>query len=131
MRSYSKDLQRSLELTKLAEKRWGPKRRWRCIYCGRGAGIVLDHFEPSSMGGGDDIWNLVPACDRCNASKMDFDPWGWMETAGVPLHRQAAIMRVRHLPASTTGLTVPNERYALDYARIKALKRPLQGRKGD
>lgn len=125
-----KDLAQSLALTKLAETRWGPKRRWRCIYCGRGAGLVLDHFEPSSMGGGDDIWNLLPACDRCNTSKTNLDPWGWMDVVGVPLVRQSAILRVRHLPASTTGLIVPEERFALDYGRVKALRRAVQGNKG-
>lgn len=92
--------------------------------------MAVDHVYPSSMGGGNNIHNLVPACDRCNSSKANLDPWEWMTAAGVPAIRQASIGRVIHLPAVTTGLQVPEERIILDYQAPKALKRPFQGIKG-
>lgn len=120
-----KSIRDSVALTKKAEERWGLKRKWRCVYCGRGTGLQVDHFEPTAMGGGDDIWNLMPACDRCNASKNGLDPWGWMEVAGVPLARQSAIMRVRRLPA-TARLDVPPDRFELDYDAVRRLKRSVR-----
>ncbi|AVR56720.1 HNH endonuclease [Microbacterium phage Didgeridoo] len=128
-RSHSKSLARSAELTKLAERRWGAKRKWRCVYCGRGAGMVVDHFVPEARGGGDVIWNLVPACDRCNSSKQAHEPGPWMDAVGVPLYRQAALWRVSHL-SELSILNVPEERFELDYTRAKALGAPktaLQG----
>lgn len=121
-----KSLQESLALTRLAETRWGPKRRWRCAYCGRGAGMVLDHLWPSSVNGGNERWNLYPACDRCNSSKMDHDPWAWMDAVGVPPKRQDAIRTLIACPDRIPS-EVPNERFALDYGAAKALKRPFQG----
>ncbi|QJD49868.1 HNH endonuclease [Microbacterium phage AvGardian] len=122
-RSYAQSIARSAELTSLAERRWGPKRRWRCVYCGRGAGMVVDHFVPTAAGGEDTVWNLVPACDRCNSSKQAHDPNAWMEVAGVPDFRQAALWRIAHLPEGAV-LEVPADRFELDYARAKALGAP-------
>ncbi|UGL61864.1 HNH endonuclease [Microbacterium phage Franklin22] len=118
-----KSIQESLALTKLAETRWGPKRKWRCVYCGRGAGIVLDHLWPSSVDGGNDRANLFPACDRCNGSKMDRDPWAWMAAVGVPERRQDAIRTLIADP-SIIPRSVPTERFELDYDAARAIMRP-------
>ncbi|AVR57210.1 HNH endonuclease [Microbacterium phage Sharkboy] len=128
-RSHAKSIARSAELTSLAGRRWGPKRRWRCVYCGRGAGMVVDHFVPEKRGGEDTVFNLVPACDRCNSSKQDHEPEAWMQAVGVPEARRAALWRILHLPSSAS-LTVPAERFELDYGAAKALRRPFQGAKG-
>jgi 5-methylcytosine-specific restriction endonuclease McrA len=40
-----------------------------CAYCGKPGNITLDHFIPISLGGTDTLWNLIPACNRCNSSK--------------------------------------------------------------
>lgn len=129
-RSHSKSLARSAALTSLAERRWGPKLWWRCVYCGRGAGMVVDHFVPEAHGGEDSVWNLVPACDRCNSSKQAHDPGLWMEAVGVPAFRQAALWRVVHLPEGSR-LEVPADRFELDYPRASALgasKGPQKGK---
>lgn len=51
-----------------------------CVYCGRTPtdGVVLhvDHVQPVSGGGSDELSNLVTACDSCNLGK-----------AGIPLDR--------------------------------------------
>jgi len=41
----------------------------RCVYCGRGGLLVLDHDLPRSRGGLDVAENLITACTECNSSK--------------------------------------------------------------
>lgn len=56
---------------------------WTCQYCGAAA-ENLDHVIPRSRGGLH-VWeNVVAACRRCNAKKMDRTP----AEAGYRLHRQ-------------------------------------------
>jgi 5-methylcytosine-specific restriction endonuclease McrA len=44
----------------------------RCAYCGRGdRALVREHVLPVSAGGSNDIANIVPACQPCNARKLD------------------------------------------------------------
>ncbi|CAB4967573.1 MAG: hypothetical protein F2840_14820 [Actinobacteria bacterium] len=40
-----------------------------CVYCG-GPHEALDHVVPKLLGGADSPENLVPACRRCNGSKL-------------------------------------------------------------
>lgn len=45
-----------------------------CQYCGRKAPdvlLVIDHIEPVSKGGTNDILNLITACRDCNSGKSD------------------------------------------------------------
>ncbi len=42
-----------------------------CWYCGEGNPSTVDHVRPKSLGGGDDMGNLVLACKSCNSSKKD------------------------------------------------------------
>ena len=44
-----------------------------CAYCGVSLekGCQIDHVVPIAKGGADAIFNLVPACPRCNNSKND------------------------------------------------------------
>lgn len=51
---------------------------WRdgftCLYCGRrppNVALEVDHYEPVSLGGADDDWNLITACESCNGAKSD------------------------------------------------------------
>jgi 5-methylcytosine-specific restriction endonuclease McrA len=56
---------------------------WTCQYCG-GTAENLDHVLPRSRGGLH-VWeNVVAACRRCNAKKMDRTP----SEAGYRLSRQ-------------------------------------------
>jgi len=57
-----------------------------CFYCGnrlafhnRRAGQRAawqgDHFVPFSRNGANQLWNMVPACVKCNTKKADLMPW--------------------------------------------------------
>lgn len=48
----------------------------RCVYCG-GEYQSIDHVIPLSDGGYDAIYNLVPACIRCNSSKNNHALQDW------------------------------------------------------
>lgn len=48
--------------------------KFTCQYCGRSAPDVIlqvDHIEPRSKGGSDDLLNLVTSCRGCNAGKSN------------------------------------------------------------
>jgi 5-methylcytosine-specific restriction endonuclease McrA len=40
-----------------------------CAYCGRFVQLTVDHRVPLARGGSNWIWNLLPACGRCNRRK--------------------------------------------------------------
>lgn len=63
---------------------------FQCIYCGQTPPAVVlevDHVEPKSKGGTDDINNLVTACFDCNRGKrnvpLDKIPIGLSKQAGI------------------------------------------------
>jgi len=45
----------------------------RCVYCGTGQDLTLDHLVPRAKGGGTQWNNVVTACRRCNSQKGDLD----------------------------------------------------------
>lgn len=48
--------------------------KFSCQYCGASAPDVIlhiDHIEPVSKGGGNDILNLITSCRDCNSGKSD------------------------------------------------------------
>lgn len=58
---------------------------FRCQYCGAEAPHVIlhiDHIDPVSRGGTNDITNLITACEGCNSGKSD-----------VPLSDQTAVSK--------------------------------------
>lgn len=53
--------------------------RYACGYCGItetdvGSEMTVDHFMPRTIGGSDELDNLVYACWKCNQFKHDFWP---------------------------------------------------------
>jgi 5-methylcytosine-specific restriction endonuclease McrA len=51
----------------------------RCSFCDMvpDGSLTLDHLVPRAKGGGDEGYNLFPACRECNGAKdcKDFQPW--------------------------------------------------------
>ncbi len=54
---------------------------------------TFDHFKPTSKGGTDERWNLVPSCHHCNSAKGNRDAldWYWKQSF-FTLERWARIM---------------------------------------
>ncbi len=48
-----------------------------CAYCGSKTPLHWEHIIPKSRGGPDTIDNQVLACQHCNLSKGDRDPFEW------------------------------------------------------
>jgi 5-methylcytosine-specific restriction endonuclease McrA len=50
---------------------------YRCAYCGRAGKMTKDHIIPRHYGGGDTVFNIIPACQHCNSSKgkKSFERW--------------------------------------------------------
>ena len=46
----------------------------KCVYCGCGGKMTLEHQIPLARGGSNHPANLAPACDSCNKSKGDKTP---------------------------------------------------------
>ena len=47
---------------------------FKCQYCGASAPeaiLVVDHIDPFSKGGADEMVNYITACQSCNAGKSD------------------------------------------------------------
>ncbi|MBD2778660.1 HNH endonuclease [Iningainema tapete] len=51
-----------------------------CAYCGCKEKLTIDHFIPITKGGPDCLGNIVPACIRCNTSKLNHDPLQWYKS---------------------------------------------------
>jgi 5-methylcytosine-specific restriction endonuclease McrA len=55
-----------------------------CAYCGSGVPWpVVEHVIPLSRGGDNTIFNVVPACERCNSTKHARRPADWLDTLGL------------------------------------------------
>ena len=53
----------------------------KCVYCGSGKNLTLDHVVPKSKGGKNEWTNLVTSCIKCNLKKADRTP----EEAKMPM----------------------------------------------
>lgn len=44
----------------------------QCIYCGEYYNYMTeDHLVPKSLGGSNSIYNILPACEKCNSLKSN------------------------------------------------------------
>lgn len=46
----------------------------KCVYCGNGKNLTLDHVVPKSRGGTNEWNNLVTSCFKCNLKKGNKTP---------------------------------------------------------
>ena len=104
---------------------------YRCGYCGvheeeAGSELEIDHFQPRSAGGGNDLDNLVYCCPTCNRLKGDFWPTGDLSTT---LHRLLHPKRddvTRHLREDANGrLVALTETGAFHIERLQLNRPPL------
>lgn len=110
----------------------------RCGYCGvhedeAGSELELDHFQPRSAGGTDDVDNLVYCCARCNRLKGDF----WAGDDPIPSERRLLHPRrddlsahIREDDCRLVGLTTTGsfhiDRLQLNRPPLTALRRARQ-----
>ena len=54
--------------------------KYRCAYCGNFCKGTLDVFIPLGCyySPGFTVYNVLPACDTCNQSKADQNPYSWL-----------------------------------------------------
>lgn len=67
-----------------------------CQYCGRsGVELEVDHIEPVSKGGTNDIGNLITACKDCNRGKRDIEvlPNGYILVKESKTKRVSLLLR--------------------------------------
>ncbi|OEK05309.1 HNH endonuclease [Roseivirga misakiensis] len=74
----------------------------KCLYCGSGKDLTLDHIMPKSRGGHSSWTNLGTACKRCNSLKGNKTP----EEAEMELSKQpfkpSYVMFVRNFSGFTS-----------------------------
>ncbi len=73
-----------------------------CAYCGKcppEAVLEVDHIEPKSKGGGDNIENLITACFDCNRGKRDIPldkiPSQLSETLSILKEKESQLLEYR------------------------------------
>jgi hypothetical protein len=81
---------------------------FRCGYCGvseveSGAALTVDHFQPRSRGGTDNLENLVYCCHACNEFKGDYHQPDAIERLLHPLREN----RSAHLVEREDGTLQP------------------------
>lgn len=47
----------------------------KCMFCGSGSGLTVDHIKPKSKGGANTIDNVQTLCAVCNSNKADSYPY--------------------------------------------------------
>lgn len=73
------------EICEVTEKDWRrlcARFRECCAYCGEQTILTRDHVIPLSRGGRHSIGNLLPACRRCNTSKLARFLMEWRQHPG-------------------------------------------------
>ncbi len=99
-----------------------------CGYCGvreedAGSELELDHFQPHSLGGGNELENLVYCCTTCNRLKGDFRAISTAEKR--LLHPQRDDLNL-HLRQDSDGLlTALTETGKFHLMRLRLNRPPL------
>lgn len=97
-----------------------------CEYCGVmetdcAGPLTVDHHQPRSRGGSDDLENLVYCCHRCNTLKSDY----WPATLEqLPLWNPRAESSGTHLLLLHDGTLAPLTKIGSTTLAILALNRP-------
>jgi hypothetical protein len=112
-----------------AEIREEVRRRFAycCGYCGvheneAGSALEVDHFQPRSKGGTDELDNLIYCCSACNKFKQGY--WPSRETQGLRLLHPLRDKMADHLMEESDGrISALSETGVFHLARLR-LNRP-------
>jgi len=103
---------------------------YRCGYCGVdeaavGAELTVDHYQPRSAGGSDDLENLIYACIKCNQYKGDYWPSAEEETSGhYVFHPHRHLLSLHLRENEITGELEPLTDTGAFHIRLLHLNRP-------
>lgn len=66
-------------IDKLVRNKVRKRANYACEYCNvsetdTGGLLTIDHFQPQSKDGSDDLYNLIYCCNRCNSYKYNYFP---------------------------------------------------------
>jgi 5-methylcytosine-specific restriction endonuclease McrA len=92
-----------------------PRAQCACEFCGiteidAGGMLTIDHFQPRSKGGSDDLDNLIYACIICNQYKQDYWPkQATSPTLWNPRQESASQHLLEQEDGQLTGLTRTGE----------------------
>ncbi len=99
-----------------------------CEFCGvaevdAGDQLTIDHFQPKTKGGSDDLDNLIYSCPRCNQYKLDY----WPSTADdVPLWKPRQEPAAQHFFELEDGMLYPlTPTGAFTIKRLRLNRKPL------
>ena len=102
-----------------------------CEYCGvsetdTGSELTIDHFQPHTKGGQDDVDNLLYCCARCNQYKADY----WPAEANNPVlwNREIGDRPRFPLPHGQDTGGGGNQRRFLGREEVQRLARIVQNR---
>lgn len=95
----------------------------RCEFCGvteigAGGQLTIDHSQPRSRGGKDNLENLIYCCARCNQYKGDYwpvqpdDPQLWNP------RQESASQHVVELDDGTLHPLTPKGMFTINYLRL-------------
>ncbi len=99
---------------------------YACEYCGvseveSGGVLTIDHYRPSSLGGSDDLDNLLYCCFRCNVFKADYWP---EQPTDLPLWNPRIEPQDRHFQALADGTLHPRTEIGGFTIALLRLNRP-------
>lgn len=94
-----------------------------CEFCGvhetdAGGELTVDHFQPRSRGGGDDLENLLYCCIRCNQHKYDYWPTGPDKPLLWNPRREEADEHFLLLDDATLSPLTPTGAFSLERLRL-------------
>ena len=83
-----------------------------CAYCGSDDRMEIEHVRPISNGGAHDISNIVPACQKCNASKRVNPMEDWYRSQ--PFFSELRLRKIQSVTGDPEG-----QQLALDLADLQ------------
>jgi hypothetical protein len=104
--------------------------KYRCGYCGvreeeAASELEIDHFQPRSADGGEDVANLVYCCTTCNRLKGDFWPVSESPSHRRLLHPQRDDLTAHMREEADGRLTPLTETGAFHLDRLRLNRAPL------
>jgi len=91
------------------------KYKGKCAYCGANIEFrkefEIDHLIPKSQGGTNDIDNLMPACERCNHLKYNYDIEEFKKRIISLRRRRSFQILLQYFPEISEIVTIENIKF--------------------